>query len=145
VPLCDWLRQIDEGLLGELFASCRTLGDEAVTLRDFIERTGPEGDASAMTLEQFAGDGDGNDRINLSTLHSSKGREFEVVILFGIDEGRIPRNNPFQSDLRESRRVFYVGFTRPEEELHILYSAARQSRFVREVRQRMGLDQPAKF
>jgi len=143
LPLCDWLRQIDEGLLGELFTSCRTLSDEAVTLRDFIERTGPKGDASAMTLEQFAGDGDGSKRINLSTLHSSKGREFEVVILFGIDEGRIPRNNPSQSELRESRRVFYVGFTRAEEELHILYSAARQSRFVREVRRRMGLDEPA--
>jgi DNA helicase-2/ATP-dependent DNA helicase PcrA len=44
-----------------------------------------------MTLGQFAGFGDGADRVNLSSLHSAKGREFEAVVLFGMDEGRIPR------------------------------------------------------
>jgi DNA helicase-2/ATP-dependent DNA helicase PcrA len=29
----------------------------------------------------------------LTTLHSSKGREFRLVVLFGMDDGRLPRNN----------------------------------------------------
>jgi superfamily I DNA/RNA helicase len=43
----------------------------------------------------FAGNGGGRDRLNLSTLHSAKGREFRIVILFAIDAGRIPRNKCF--------------------------------------------------
>ena len=78
-----------------------------------------------------------NDRINLSTLHSAKGREFRVVIMFGMDNGRIPRNRATAGEQREARRLFYVGFTRPKEELHMLYSANNPSPFVLEVQQRM--------
>jgi hypothetical protein len=48
----------------------------AGVLDGFIERTGPTGDIPDMTLGLFSGFGEGNDRINLSTLHSAKGREF---------------------------------------------------------------------
>lgn len=71
--------------------------------------------------------------VNLSTLHSSKGREFDVVILFGIDEGRIPRGTP--REIADARRSFYVGF-RARTEVHIVYSAQRPSRFVEEVSHR---------
>lgn len=90
-----------------------------------------------MTLGQFSGLGEGNDRVNLSTLHSSKGREFDVVILFGIDEGRIPRANATPREIADARRSFYVGFTRARTEVHIVYSAQRPSRFVEEVSHRL--------
>jgi superfamily I DNA/RNA helicase len=60
-----------------------------------------------------------------------------------MDAGRIPRNNATPTERRESRRLFYVGFTRPEEELHVLYTGARPSPFVLEVQQRMDGDDPA--
>jgi DNA helicase-2/ATP-dependent DNA helicase PcrA len=75
--------------------------------------------------------------INLSTLHSAKGREFSVVILFCMDEGRIPRNNASAGEQREARRLLYVGLTRAKKELHIMHSAGRESPFVENVRRRI--------
>ena len=138
--LNTWLRDILDGLLDDLIARCRTVNDEAAMLRAFVARTADDGDGSAMTLAQFAGDGEGNDRINLSTMHSAKGREFRVVVLFAMDDGRIPRPNAPQAERREARRLFYVGFTRPKEELHIVYTATRPSPFVTEVQQRIAED-----
>ena len=90
-----------------------------------------------MVLGQFAGQGEGSNCVNLSTLHSSKGREFSVVIMFGMDDGRIPRNNSGPRELVEARRLFYVGFTRAKTELHMMFSANRPSPFVIEVQRRL--------
>ncbi len=100
-------------------------------------RTGPTGDICQMTLGLFSGFGEGNDRLCLSTLHSAKGREFAAVILFGIEERRVPRANPSPADVQAARRLFYVGFTRAEKEVHFIYNAGRPSRFVQEVRTRL--------
>ena len=85
------------------------------------------------------GQGEGSDQLNLSTLHSAKGREFKLVVLFGMDQGRIPWNNQSESQLREWRRLFYVGFTRPETELHIVYTDGRPSQFVLQVQHRIEI------
>lgn len=138
IPVHDWLGGVRDDAFSE-FLSGNVVRDEAETLRQFIERCGADGDAHGMTLEQFAGDGEQNERLNLSTLHSAKGREFRVVILFGMDSGRLPRNGASSNEIREARRTFYVGFTRPKEELHVVYTAARPSSFVVEVQKRMGL------
>lgn len=92
-----------------------------------------------MTLADFSGQGQGRDQITLSTLHSAKGREFRIVFPFGMDQSVIPWNNIGDDQLREFRCQFYVGFTRAEEELHIVYSAQSPSRFVVEVSQRLTL------
>ena len=92
-----------------------------------------------MTLGQFYGQGQGTNQITLSSLHSSKGREFRVVFLFAMDQGVIPWNNITAAAVRESRRLFYVGFTRAEEELHIMYSNQRPSEFVVEVSKRLSV------
>jgi DNA helicase-2/ATP-dependent DNA helicase PcrA len=113
------------------------LAEEGETLDAFIEQTGPGGDVQDMTLGLFSGFGEGKDRINLSTLHSAKGREFAVVVLFGMDNGRIPRRGASGTALLEARRLFYVGFTRPETELHLMYTAAQLSPFVQEVQDRL--------
>ena len=133
LPLHAWLKQIHDEFLEPFFNASTTLDDERANLEALIARTDVGGDAEAITLGAFAGNGDGRDRVNLSTLHSAKGREFRVVVLFGMDEGRIPRNGASPGQRREARRLFYVGFTRPEDELHILYSAARPSSFITEV------------
>ncbi|MET4232616.1 superfamily I DNA/RNA helicase [Bradyrhizobium sp. LA6.10] len=138
IAVHDWLEGVRDDAFSE-FLSGKMVRDEAETLRQFIERCGADGDAHGMTLEQFAGDGEQNERLNLSTLHSAKGREFRVVILFGMDSGRLPRNGATSNEIREARRTFYVGFTRPKEELHVVYTAARPSSFVVEVQKRMGV------
>jgi len=138
--LHGWLAAIRDELLDGLFAKCCTMDDERAVLDDFIQKTAPSGVAEELTLGLFSGHGDGNDRINLSTLHSSKGREFAIVVMFGMDEGRIPRNGATERESRESRRLFYVGFTRAEREVHVFHSAGRISRFVEEVRARIEQD-----
>lgn len=135
--LYQWLSQLKEELLDDLVDSCRTMQDEGETLGAFVERCAT-GDCQEMILSDFAGQAEGRDCIKLSTLHSSKGREFPVVIMFGMDESRIPRNNPSQRDLIEFRRLFYVGFTRAKAELHLMYSARNRSRFVAEVETRLA-------
>ncbi|MER7878379.1 3'-5' exonuclease [Streptomyces solisilvae] len=68
-------------------------------------------------------------KILLSTYHSAKGREFDTVILPGLQNGIIPRNvaergrwrAPNAKELAEQRRTFYVALTRAERTLHLIY------------------------
>lgn len=130
------------GLLGDvvtaLLASSRTMRDEAETLAIFVSRCAIGGNNHAMTLGQFSGLSHGNDSMTLSTLHSSKGREFPVVLMFGLDNGRLPRTAATPSETLEARRLFYVGFTRAKSEVHMIYTANRASPFVLEVQHRLA-------
>jgi superfamily I DNA/RNA helicase len=139
--LNDWLISIRQTLLVDLLEGSRTLDDEVEVLTAFLERTADGGPFMEMTVGQFSGQGDGSDRVNLTTLHSAKGREFTVVILFGIDQGRLPRASAGERELREARRLFYVGFTRAEREVHIVFSEYRPSQFVRELHARLDADE----
>jgi DNA helicase-2/ATP-dependent DNA helicase PcrA len=135
-----WLERLRDDVLAPFAARCRTVGEDMANFEVFMGRTGAGGDVAGMSVGQFAGYGDGNDRVTLSTFHSAKGREFAVVVLFGIDDGKMPRNNATPTGREEARRTFYVGFTRAERELHIMYSAARPSPFVIEVRDNLARD-----
>lgn len=137
IGLHDWLIALRDEIIRPCMGQARSLADELETLNTFIGRLGPAGDVDDFPLGEFAGIGTGLDRINLSTLHSAKGREFDVVILSGMEEGRLPRNNANEADVREARRLFYVGFTRARHEIHLMYAQANPSRFVTEVRSRL--------
>ena len=135
--LYDWLIALRDDIIRPQADCARSLADEFGTLNDFITRIGPSGDVDDFPLAEFARIGSGRDRINLSTLHSAKGREFDAVILFGAEEGRLPRNNATDNDVREARRLFYVGFTRARHEIHLMYGQYNPSRFVTEVQERI--------
>lgn len=143
VRLNAWLVRIYNELLFDLVNQCRSLSDELETLGEFMKRTALGGVAEEMTIGEFCGRGDAGDRVNLSTLHSSKGREFAVVVMFAMDQGRIPWNNVGEHQIRESRRLFYVGFTRAKSELHLVYTSGNPSRFVTEVSNRIQADEAA--
>jgi len=65
--------------------------------------------------------------ITLMTLHSSKGLEFPVVFIAGMEEGIFPHGNSFfdKEQLEEERRLCYVGMTRAEEELFLVHATSR--------------------
>jgi DNA helicase-2/ATP-dependent DNA helicase PcrA len=139
VPLRQWLADVRADIIVDMIAKCRTLKDEGETLDAFIGRTQAGKDCADMTVAQFAGQGEGNKSLHLSTLHSAKGREFPIVIMFGMDQGNIPRKNSTDSQKLEARRLFYVGFTRAKSEVHVMHSDARPSPFVMEVKSRLDV------
>lgn len=140
LPVLDWLSDFRDRLIDPLGAECPELADELTILADFLERISPGGDSNGMCLASFAGQGEGRDCLNLSSLHSAKGREFSVVFLFGADMGRLPRNDSTDQQVAEARRVFYVGLTRAEVEVHMVYTQGRASRFVGEVQRRIEME-----
>jgi DNA helicase-2/ATP-dependent DNA helicase PcrA len=93
MPLRQWLMEIRAAIITDLIAKCRTMKDEGEILDTFIGRTQADKDCAEMTVAQFAGQGEGNESLQLSTLHSAKGREFPIVIMFGMDQGNIPRRD----------------------------------------------------
>jgi superfamily I DNA/RNA helicase len=71
--------------------------------------------------------------VQLMTLHGSKGLEFPVVFLAGIDKDKLPLERKGAAvDIEEERRLFYVGMTRAKEEL-VLSAAAPVSAFLSEL------------
>ena len=68
------------------------------------------------------------DAVGLLTLHASKGLEFPVVFIVGMEEDIFPhsRSKENDSELEEERRLCYVGMTRAEERLYL--TAARRRR-----------------
>jgi DNA helicase-2/ATP-dependent DNA helicase PcrA len=80
---------------------------------------GPLADLDLASL----GGRDGSPRhLNLLTLHSAKGCEYDVVIMVGLDLGSLPWRSQTAAKLHESRRLFYVGLTRARDEVYMLYS-----------------------
>ncbi len=76
---------------------------------------------------------DDPNRINLMTIHSVKGLEFDHVFVIGMEEGLFPHMNSLMenSDLEEERRLMYVAITRAKDDLHLV-NARRRTLFGRE-------------
>lgn len=83
--------------------------------------------------------------VTLMTIHASKGLEFPVVFISGLEEGVFPHSRAqFEEvELEEERRLFYVGMTRAMERLYITYARSKYmygqlqlsepSRFIKEL------------
>ena len=95
-----------------------------------------------------AGEGqaaDDEDAVQLMTLHTAKGLEFDLVFLVGMEEGLFPHKMSMDdlSGLEEERRLAYVGITRAKHKLYLSHAESRRlhgeinlcrpSRFVREI------------
>jgi len=70
---------------------------------------------------------DKENSVTLMTIHSSKGLEFPVVFLTGLEEDIFPLNPKFDSDsnTEEERRLFYVAITRAKKKVYITYARSR--------------------
>lgn len=74
-------------------------------------------------------DEDGKGKINMMTIHASKGLEFPVVFIAGAEEGIIPHARSIEEgegNIEEERRLFYVAITRARDKLYI--SSCRKRR-----------------
>ncbi len=89
------------------------------TLSEFLQEVSLVADVDRLT--------DDDNRVTLMTLHASKGLEFKVVFVAGLEEGLFPLAMAAQDphELEEERRLFYVGASRAEEVLILSYARSR--------------------
>jgi DNA helicase-2/ATP-dependent DNA helicase PcrA len=85
------------------------------------------------------------DAVTLMTMHNAKGLEFPIVFITGLEDGLFPTGQSFEepSKMEEERRLFYVGITRAEQKLYMLFAESRRrngevvagvkSRFLKEI------------
>ncbi|MCB9813684.1 MAG: UvrD-helicase domain-containing protein [Pseudomonadales bacterium] len=83
--------------------------------------------------------------VNLMSLHSAKGLEFEVVLMVGMEDGLLPHSRSLMDNeqMEEERRLCYVGITRAKSHLYFTYSrnrfqygantSAMRSRFIEDI------------
>jgi len=125
--------------LNELVNKARewTLSTENPSLRGFLEE---------LSLKSSFDDASGAyDRINLMTIHNSKGLEYDVVFLVGMEEDLFPHASARDDEMEqeEERRLCYVGMTRAKECLYLcdvrqrflwgVHRLQRPSRFLFEI------------
>jgi len=69
----------------------------------------------------------GQDAIQLMTVHSAKGLEFDAVFITGLEEGLFPHENSEEADdgVEEERRLMYVAITRARKRLYMSFSQTR--------------------
>jgi DNA helicase-2/ATP-dependent DNA helicase PcrA len=81
--------------------------------------------ASLEAGEHQAGEGD--DALQLMTVHSAKGLEFNVVFISGLEDGLFPHENSMNEDkgLEEERRLMYVAVTRARQRLYLSFAQTR--------------------
>lgn len=109
-----------------------------LTLREYLENV-----SLISATDELEGE---SDYIKLMTIHNSKGLEFPVVFLTGVEDDIFPGSkkvlfNP--EELEEERRLCYVAITRAEEKLYLTYAKSRfvygefltkiKSRFIEEL------------
>lgn len=130
----QWLRRFNIEIIDNWKKISRNNNPEWDVFQDMIKKTEPN-EKLEIDLKLFAGRVEGSRRFTLSTLHSVKGREFDVVVLFGINNGDIPNwhDNKNPQALGEARRLFYVGVTRPRKELCLVYQKHNHSPWVHDL------------
>lgn len=118
----DFVGALRVGMLDALMAAEPGLADQREQVERMSAALAVDGTLSDLNLKNFGGRDGSPLHLNLLTLHSAKGCEYDVVIMVGLDLGGLPWRNELPAALRESRRLFYVGLTRARDEIHMLYS-----------------------
>lgn len=109
----------------ELKNVASTYGEASNSLQSFLEGIALI-ESEQDKNETLNGNGQ---RITLMTLHASKGLEFPIVFIVGMEEGLLPHSRSFTDteDLEEERRLCYVGITRARERLYLTFAEARMT------------------
>ncbi len=105
-----------EDRMNSLFETLRNYNDEHPNdLPGFLEE---------MALVRPESD-DQKAAVNLMTIHSAKGLEFDVVYIVGVEQGILPLDRGGICDVEEERRLMYVAMTRAKKLLYISHARER--------------------
>ena len=116
--------------LQQILSTLEQIAEPLPTMMDFAKRLKQLEEVTRQAKTEKT-----DDMLTLSTMHSSKGLEFDRVYLIDLVEGIVPTEEDADDPalLEEARRLFYVGMTRAKRHLELL-SYDQESRFVEEVR-----------
>ena len=127
------IQQIGEHLFARDAAAQDKLLDLRTAAMPFSQ--GPAAAAAPLFLQRMSflkeGEqlGPRQEAVNMMTVHGSKGLEFPVVFITGLEAGLFPyrpsSGEPGGSDTEEERRLFYVGMTRAREKLCLTHACSR--------------------
>ena len=130
--------------LEELVSACRGFEPEGLSEENELPPLPQFLDQAALDAGDRQAD-EGEDAVQLMTLHSAKGLEFPLVFLAGMEENLFPHRISLDDagGLEEERRLAYVGITRAMQKLYLCFAESRRlhgsekfntvSRFVRDI------------
>jgi len=138
IPLADLINEAisSSGYLNHLKEDPETEKERKENLDELVAKATESQEASLtsfleeLSLKSSLDETDRmQDAVRLMTLHHSKGLEFALVFLVGMEEELFPHANSFKDPLaiEEERRLCYVGMTRAKD---YLYLSASQRRFL---------------
>ncbi|APZ50153.1 hypothetical protein BW721_11245 [Jeotgalibaca sp. PTS2502] len=118
--LAEWYNFINTSIGFEELLSSSELAIEQKQYEQFKE----EVLTKEMSLEEFCNKTSSSNKVTICTRHSSKGLEFEVVALLGMEEGSFPYflHKEGTKEYREQERVFFVSLTRAKYGCYLLRS-----------------------
>jgi superfamily I DNA/RNA helicase len=134
LSLHEWLTSLAKSVLNNMLGAEPGLSDEIDNLNELIEAAAKDGVLEDFTVQIFGNQGKSPDQINLMTLHSSKGLEFQAVIMLGLEEGVVPSKYiKTREAYEEAARLFYVGVTRAKSQVHLAFDKI-ESPFITTIR-----------
>lgn len=112
IPMSGLLKQLEQ-----LVQECSKFN----TLEQWINSTDSAQNSEGQNFgKKSSGEGGTNNRINIMTMHGSKGLEFKAVFIVDANQGIIPTSKALRErDFEEERRLFYVAMTRAIDYLNI--------------------------
>jgi len=130
LPLRDWLSAFRAACIEYALTHEPGLRDDKAAVEILAQVCAAGSRLAGFTVSGFGGQGGSWNHLNLLTLHSAKGLEYDVVVIMALEEGKLPDfRATTEGRLREERRLFYVGLTRARHEVHLVYSGWYRTNF----------------
>jgi DNA helicase-2/ATP-dependent DNA helicase PcrA len=130
-------RNVNE-LINSIFDFCNA--NPKGTIADYLQ---------SISLYTDADAGKDDNAVRLMSLHASKGLEFDVVYMIGVEHGILPHEKAVidrgDEGIEEERRLCYVGFTRARKLLRVTWCRQRQDVFARSKTAKFKASRPSRF
>lgn len=130
LAVTGYLEYLDDGteqgkMRVENVKELRSVAEEFPDLTRFLENVALV--QENQLPESKRGKEETKEAVNLMTIHASKGLEFPVIFLVGMEEGLFPHSRSMLNpeEMEEERRLAYVGITRAKENLYLTHTRSR--------------------